>query len=165
MARIKVIFFSWDTFYGKAIRYATGSKWTHVGIAFDYGKEWIVYEALNKGLVKSIYTSDDIEWFQHTGKVTIKEVKIEMSKLAAQSIAEKYVGAPYDWLSIFNIAWFTLFGKKALNFGGPRQLICSEFVARVLYEATNGRVNFEKELGIPYDMVTPADLFRSELLK
>ena len=44
---------------------------------------------------------------------------------------------------------------------GAKKLICSEFVARVLYEISNKEINFEEEFNKKYDYITPADLYQS----
>lgn len=167
MAQVKVVFFSWDTFYGKLIRFHTKSKWTHVGVIIDEDLvegTYTIAEALNKGLTISKYGIKGLEQNMHEGRVTIKTVTTRASPAEFKRICEKYEGAPYDWVSILNIGLYSILGRLALNFKGPKSVICSEFVARVLYEASNGKVNFEEEYGKAFDLITPAEIFKSKFL-
>jgi hypothetical protein len=165
MVTAKIIFFNWDSVYGKLIRFATGSKWTHVGIiASEDSENVICFEALNKGLTKTVYSQEHIKRLEEQGVVSIKTVSLRTTPEKLVRACEKYEGAPYDWLSIFNIGFHFLFGKYALTFGGPRMVICSEFVARVLYELSNGGINFEEEYNKRFDFVTPADIFKSKYI-
>lgn len=158
--KAKIIFFNWDTFYGRLIKFNTKSKWTHVGIIIHEDETtYTIAEALNKGLTISKYNKEGTIPYS-----TIKEVDIKVSEQELKRICEKYEGAPYDWFSIINIALYGILGRLALNFKGPRSLICSEFVARVLYEASEGHINFEEEYVKPYDLITPAEIYRSKYL-
>lgn len=166
---VKVIFFNWDTFYGKLIKIGTGSKWTHVGIVGEDNDEgFIIYEAVNKGLVKTKYSNAQIVELMLKGIVSVKEVYIEdniVNERVLKAYCEKYIGRPYDWLSIFNIGFYFIFRKYALNFKGARTLICSEFVSRVLYDLSLGGINFEEEYDKPYDYISPADIYNSKIFE
>lgn len=163
---VKIIFFNWDSIYSKLIRFHTGSKWTHVGIVGAEDQNGVYcFEALNKGLVKSYYSNELLRTWEVQGIITIKTVTLRTTPAELLKVCESYEGAPYDWVSILNIALYSVLGKMALNFSGPRAVICSEFVARVLYELSNKRINFEEEYDKKFDLVTPADIFRSVFLK
>jgi hypothetical protein len=163
MVKVKIIFFSWDTFYGKLIKWHTGSKWTHIGMVAEEREngDLIVFEAVNKGLVKSVYDKAWLGRLEAEGIIMIKTVNVPNSE-ALYDICEKYEGTPYDWVSIINIGWYAIFGKVALNFSGPKALICSEFVSRVLYDISASKIDFQKEYNKSFDLVTPADILRSE---
>jgi len=162
---LKIIFFSWDNIFSKLIQLKSGSKWSHIGIAFENVDSYIVYEAINKGLVKSSYSKDFINAKVDEGIIAIKDVKVIESKRQCIDTCDKYEGAPYDFLSIFNIGFYYLFGKYALNFKGAKSLICSEFVARVLYEVSDNYIDFTKEYNKDYDYIEPADIYRSKQLR
>lgn len=166
MANVKVIFFGWDTFYGKLIKFHTRSKWTHVGVIVEEDDtSYTIAEALNKGLTISKYNIEALNKAEKEGKCIIKTISTRTSPAKFKQICEKYEGVPYDWFSIINIALYSILGRLALNFKGPRALICSEFVARVLYEASNGRINFEDEYNKPFDLITPIEIFKSRFFK
>lgn len=156
--KVKIVFFAWNTFYGKLIRFGTKCKYTHVGIIGDENdKEYTIYEALNKGLIRSNYNKQHIEDLINESKVKIKEIEIQFSDSnQIKKHCDNYLGNPYDWLSIFNIITYTLFRRYALNIKGSRLLICSEFVARVLYDLG---LNLSKILNKDYDYITPADIY------
>ena len=166
MGTAKLVFFDWGTFYGKLIKFQTKSKWSHVGLIIEEDDgTYTIAEALNRGLVISKYGKLGLEQNIKDGKVMIKTISVNTTPANFKTIAEKYEGAPYDWFSIINIALYSFIGKIALNFKGPRALICSEFVARVLYESSNGRIDFKQEYNKPFDLITPAEIFRSRYLK
>lgn len=156
--KIKIVFFSWNSFYGKLIRFGTKCKWTHIGIVGEEKTDgYYVYEALNNGLVKNFYFKEDIEIHTSNNNVIIEEIDLLCDCSRLKEACESYLGKPYDWLSIFNIATYILFGRYALKIKGSRYLICSEFVARVLYDIG---YNLSELLNKPYDYITPADIYK-----
>lgn len=160
------MFFHWESFYGKLITFATKSKWTHVGIGIENGDNYIVYEALSKGLVKSVYSKQLIDNWTKNGTVTTKTYNSPKTKKHILGVCESYIGEPYDWTAIFSIGLYFIFGEMAIDlWTGPKKVICSEFVARVLYDISNKKINFEKEYSKPFDMITPADIYNSVQLK
>lgn len=152
------MFFSWNNFYSRKIQQVTDCKWSHVGIAFDNGENYIVYEAINKGLVKSDYTKSFISECIADGRVAIKTAG-DFDKNKAVISCHKYLGTPYDWVSILNIYFFKFFGKEALKGSGPKAVICSEFVARALYDMSDKQINMETIFTKKFDLITPADLW------
>ena len=158
MVKIYVMFFSWNSFYSRTIQRVTDSKWSHVGIAFDNGTNYTVYEALNKGLIKSSYTKDFIKECVVDGRVAIK-IAGDYDKNTSIAICDKYIGTPYDWASIFNIYFYKFFKREALKGSGPKAVICSEFVARALYDISDKKINMEDMYTKKFDLVTPADLW------
>ena len=55
-----------------------------------------------------------------------------------------------------------MFKFKFLKVTGANRLICSEAVARILYDSSKKKINFQKEYDKPYDLVTPQDIFVSK---
>ena len=167
MVKIKIIFFSWDNIYSNLIQLKSGNKWSHIGLAFQQRNgNYLVYEAINKGLVKSTYSKEFIDTRVNIGEfIAIKELEVRTTKKEIIKVCESYLGSKYDWISIFNIGFYFLFGKYALNFKGARTLICSEFVARVLYEISNKKIDFEKEYNKDYDYIEPSDIWKSKYFK
>lgn len=157
--KVKIIFFAWESFYGKLIRFHTGSKWTHVGIVgLERPDEYVCYEAVNKGLVSSVYTKAQISKWEKDGIVKVVELNLRVSNNKLLDVCQSYEGAPYDWVSIINITLYGILGRLALNLSGPKALICSEFVVRVLYDLSNKKINFEKIYGKKFDLITPAEI-------
>ena len=166
MVTVKIAFFSWDSFYSNAVKIATGSKWSHVGIVSqEHSNGYTIHEALNKGLVKNFYSHEYMDTLVREGTMVIKEVNLRTTPAIFREVCERYEGLPYDWVSIINIGAFIILGKPILNLSGPRAVICSEYVARVLYECSNKGIDFSKEYNKRFDFVTPADMFESKFLR
>ena len=158
------MFFSWDNFYSKQIQKVTKCKWSHVGIAIENKDSYTVWEALARGLVRTDYTKEFINSCLKDGRVTIKETKDKYEENLIKTKCDKYLGTGYDFLSIFNILMFSI-TKKALKIDSVKNLFCSEFVARAVYDISNKQINFELEFIKRYDLLTPADLFSSKQLR
>ena len=161
---LKIMFFSWDNFYSQAIQNVTKCKWSHVGIAIENEDYYTVYEALQKGLVKSNYTKEFINQCILDGRVTIKETKEKYEEDKIKSICDKYLGVGYDFLAIFFILLHSI-SKLTIKYDNVRNVFCSEFVARASYDISNKKLNFEKELNKKYEYLSPAELFKSTLLR
>ena len=159
MARIKIYFFSWNTFYSRAIKYVTGEKITHCGIGYLEDGKHTVYEAINKGFVKSQYTDAFIQESTH---IKVINVESKITKTEFQAICDGYLGKGYDWISIFNIMYFYITSKTAktlINLKGSRLLICSEAVARILKGA--GVIDLSKKLNKPFDYIRPQEIYNT----
>ncbi|MEZ4739720.1 MAG: YiiX/YebB-like N1pC/P60 family cysteine hydrolase [Flavobacteriales bacterium] len=84
---------------GKAVRLATGSPWTHVGILFKDGDVWMVYEAIGPVIATPLS-----EWVDHgtDGHFTVKRWKEAGDRLDApgterlRKATEAFLGLPYD---------------------------------------------------------------------
>lgn len=157
--KVKIIFFAWESFYGKLIKFHTGSKWTHVGIVgLERAEEYVCFEAINKGLTASVYTKAQIAEWEKLGLVKVVELDLRVSSERLLRTCQAYEGYPYDWISIINIALYGILGRLALNFSGPKALICSEFVARVLYDLSDKKIDFEQVYGKKFDLITPTEI-------
>jgi hypothetical protein len=160
---VKIIFFDWDTFYGRVIKDITHSDWSHCGIISDETEtDYTVHEAISKGLVKSAYTKEFINSKIKDGTCQIKELWCYgATKEQVQAICKIYEGYPYDWTSIFYIALSILFRRNFVNkSAGAREVICSEFVARVLFDVSNKMVDLPKYYGkYDFDYITPGDIW------
>lgn len=168
-----VLNFSWDSVYGKVIKlynykeygYSKENKWTHSAIIGDIqGDNVIVYEALNKGFVKNTYSIKQLNnWLKN--KYMIVGVPIKPLTNVTKN-CEKYIGTPYGWFDIFNIGLYLIFKKFAFTIStGTKQIICSEAVARILYDSSKKQIEFEKEFNKKYDLITPIDLYYSKQIK
>ena len=165
----QIVFFNFKSFYGKFIEFYNklnyGEKgYTHVGIITKVDKKYIlIHEAAAKGFIKSWYP---IEWINEKVKsknLLIKPVNKKL--LNVFKTAEKYLGRPYAWFDIFGIIISFLFGFKFLKLTGANKLICSEAVARILYDSSNKQINLSSEYNKPYDLISPMDIHNSKWLK
>ena len=94
---VKIIFFDWDTFYGRVIKDVTNSDWSHVGIISDETEtQYVVHEALNKGLVKQFYDKTFIDSKIKDGTCAIRELYcFEVTEDVFKKICQKYFLKPY----------------------------------------------------------------------
>jgi len=149
---------------GKAIQNiickVTKSKYCHVGIITDVSadnKYFIMAEAINNGFVYNSYNTET--------KLQTADVYRSKRKLYdVSNIINKYIGKPYGWMQLIAILIKKYTGLN-ISKDGIKHLICSEAVARVLYDASKKKINFEEEFFKPYDYITPEDISKSKFLK
>lgn len=163
----QVIMFNWKNWYSNLIRFYNhkyyGIKgWSHCGIIIEVSKnEVLIAEAIAKGFVITWYP----KWFMDEkiseNKITIGESKIPLRNI--KKITYSYEGTPYSWVDAFGIL-LSLFGI-IIKLTGAKKVICSEIVCRILYDASNKKLDFEKEFDKPFDRITPTDIFLSKQLK
>lgn len=145
-----------------------GNKgYSHSGIIIDVKNDFVeIAEALDQGFITDGYSKG---WLNE--RIADKTIAIGESKIPLKNVkkhTEKYIGTPYGWFDIWNIIFATFFKINSRSFRffkGAKYLICSEAVARILYDASNKKINFEEEFGIPYDMIEPMHLFLSKQIK
>ena len=138
--------------------------YSHSGIITEVKRDVVkIHEAVNKGFVSTYYPKEWIENRIKEGKVAIGTAKKPLTNVHKH--ADKYLGKPYGWFDIFNIIFAWIIGRNSRffrYFAGSKALICSEAVARILYDASNKKIDFVKEFGIPYDMIEPQMLYVSK---
>jgi hypothetical protein len=158
-----------ESFYGKAIRVYNlrefkRSDCTHVGIITDVTKDYIeIAEAVSKGFTISNYEKWWVENKTKEGKIKIGQTKLGLKNV--REFAKKYEGIAYGWLDILGIGLHGLFGWKVLGLTGKNKIICSEAVVRILYDASDKKIDFEKEYKIKFDAITPEHIFLSKQVK
>lgn len=162
-----VVFFKGKSFYSTLIysynfiKYGE-SGYSHVGIITKIKKSTIViHEALGSG-----FQANDYEKWWLNNKIELGDIKIRQSIIKLTNVyknAEIYYGRGYAWSDILFIG-LAFLTKFKFSITGANRLICSEAVARILYDSSNKKINFEKEYNKPYDLVTPMDIFLSKQL-
>ena len=163
-----VVFFNNDSIYSKLIlmynRIVYYDKgWSHVGIITEINKDTVlIHEALSNGFNPNHYDKEYLEGRIEEGSVMIKRPKKKLEEV--RFWADEYLGRPYAWWDIIGIG-LSLFLKLPIGLTGAKKLICSEAVARVLYDCSNKKINFEEEFNKRYDYITPTDLAVSKQLK
>lgn len=168
-----IVFTTDNSSQGKAVKLATNSKYSHVGVVLKHNGELYLYEAVQPvRKVKLDY------WMKRGGNTSYAVKRFSGDTLLTKEnftkmklYAEKNLGKDYD----------PYFGWK------DDILYCSEYVWKIYYEGTGLKLSDPKKLkeyntdhpyvqqimkqrygnNIPYDekMVSPGDLFESELLK
>jgi hypothetical protein len=158
-------------FYGKLIRfrnslaYGKEHNWAHSAIITSIEKNKVlVHEALSQGFIANYYEKSDIEDKINKGYFSIGTPISPLKDVL--KFAKNYEGKGYGFLDIFHIIIFWLFGTKSkFLFTHAQNLICSEAVARILYDSSNKKINFESEFEIPYDLIEPMHLWQSQQIK
>jgi hypothetical protein len=154
--------------YGKMIAwrngliYDKGHNWTHSAIISEVKSDKVlVHEALTEGFICNYYEKWWLEGKIKEGVYIIGDVDFELKEVLKN--ARKYEGRGYGFLDIFHIVFYWIFGSKAKFLDtGAQHLICSEAVARILYDSSGKNIDFEKEFLIPYDLIEPMHLWRSK---
>jgi len=144
------------------ITYGRGHNWSHAAIISDTKKDDIViHEALSAGFVETHINISDFNKKIRDGIFTVGKTKAKLKDV--KKYAKKYEGTGYGFLDIFHIILYWIFGTQAkFLFTGAQNLICSEAVARILYDASGKKINFEKEYNLPYDLIEPMHLWQSK---
>lgn len=166
---VEIVFFSFDNWRAKLIQEFTNSKWNHVGVIISRENGIVtIYEALDEGLTKSQYDEETIDYWLRSGTIEIKTIKTLMSRKQITKRANTYLGRPYAWFNIFLVVIFKYLkvlklDQLAFYFTSSKHLICSEFVARLLYDISYKTINFAEEYNKTYDLITPADIYNSSI--
>ncbi len=155
----------------EALRLATGSPYTHVGILFKWKGNWVVYEAAQPVRMTEL---KKWQWHGKNGHYVVKRLKKPVSPEKMEKLrkaAKAWFGIPYD----LKFQW------------SDRRMYCSEYVWK-LYERVLGiklatpakfkdfdfrkpavRKKLKERYGtdFPADekVVAPVQLFRSSLLE
>ena len=141
---------------------------THTGIITKVDGDNIqIHEATNQGFVKNNYSAKWLDGRKEARVVAIGETDIKLVNVLKN--AEKYEGIKYGWINIFMHAISLLvkeiFGGKLKFTDGEKTLHCSEGVSRVLYDSSLKKIDFEKEYGVPFDVISPAHIFLSNQVR
>ena len=135
-----IIFHESRSAQSAAIQYATGSRYSHMGILYSRGGSWFVYEAVQP--VKSTPLREWIDRGQN-GHFVVKRLRGELSPSALKrmrSIGEQYRGRPYD----LYFEW------------SDQRIYCSELVWKIYKEGTGveiGRLQRLRDFDLSQPMV------------
>lgn len=167
--------FSTNTIFGLLIKFHNKLKFrgkdlafnpTHIGIISNVTKDTVeVFEALNSGTTFTIYPKDKLNRLLDNNKLKIIESKKQLKNV--KKVCSKYNNIRYGKLKTFIAITLNLFSKRLATKipDTTSDLICSEVVARVCYDCSDKKVNFEKEYNITYHLVTPAHIHFSNQVK
>jgi hypothetical protein len=116
-----------------------------------------------------------LPWFNNevnAGKIVVGETTIPLKNV--EETARKYEGTPYGFLDILSIGTILLFRGRSIGFTGSKAIICSEAIARLLYDCSDKKImlGFGKlkdkalsEFKKSYDLITPMDISKSKFIK
>lgn len=139
------------------------SKCTHAGIVSrTLGDQiWIFEIVTYKTADHRLYSE---KWLNQKVKEGSIIIKRPSRLVGVFNICDKYIGKSYSILDILSIYLYGWTGIK-LSLTKKKRVICSELTARILYESSKKKINFEPEFKKPYDLITPMDLYLSKQLK
>lgn len=156
-----ILFKSNGNFIEDAICYVTRSEYCHVGIVSEVHQYHIVVaEALTSGFTKRNHGIKALS--EKPDKFTVLRSKKKLTDINKH--IDKYLGTTYGFIQLVAILLYRYTGYNVYD-NGTKELICSEAVARVLYDSSQQLLNFEEEFLKPYDYITPADIAVSKQLK
>lgn len=167
-----VLLFSWQSIPGVIIKLhnivakgKNGWRWTHAAIIGEVKKySVVVYEATSKGFIKSEYGKAELTKYVKSKNCIKGTTKQPLTEVLEN--CEKYLGRPYGWIDILSIGLYLVFGKLSFNISTKsKNLICSEAVARILYDSSDKKLDFEKEFNKSFDLITPQNLYNSKQIK
>lgn len=149
-----------NSFISKAIALVTTSSRTHAGIIYGFSKGFVCCaEAQSNGFTLINYSNKEFNNLLGN-KILLRRSKQKL--YAVQRTINKYLGRPYDYKDLIFILLNKITGKFFPD--TSKKLICSEAVARVLYDSSRKKIDFEKEFKKPFSYVTPDDLNQSNQL-
>ncbi|MBI1267703.1 MAG: YiiX family permuted papain-like enzyme [Cryomorphaceae bacterium] len=158
----------------EAIQKATGSKYSHVGIVFFEGDLPYVYEAV--GPVRKI----DLDHWRMQGttdEFAVKRLKNAAEVLTAanlkklQSAGKRFAGLPYDFkfewsddkIYCSELVWKIYHEALGIELCKKRKLSDYNLKSKVVQRTADER--YDGNLPLNEVMVSPGDLFESELLR
>ena len=144
--------------------YSKTNRWTHTAIIGEIiGDKIYVYEALTEGFTRVEYSYVELMGYLNDNLMVVGKSRMPLHNVKEN--CDKYLGRPYGFLDILSIILYTIFGNLSFKiYTGSKQLICSEAVARILYDSSKEVINFEIEFGKRYDLITPIDLYHSRYI-
>ncbi|MDG1331191.1 MAG: YiiX family permuted papain-like enzyme [Crocinitomicaceae bacterium] len=168
-----IIFQSTQSRQCEAVKLATHSEYSHVGIIFKDKNEWMVYEA-----VQPVKKTPLRDWITHgeNNHYALKRLKNAERVLTSsivdemQEIGEENLGKNYDiyfsWtdneIYCSELVWKIYDDAAGIHIGELRQLrdfdLMSESVQTIMAERYGSNIPFDEEV------IAPSDLFESDKL-
>lgn len=133
------------------------NKATHAGIITRIVGEkiWISEAIMSRGrdFKEYEYSEKWLDTFKSKG--VVHQLRPNVKVTYVEVAAFRYEGSYYDWLSVFLMPF-----KISVN--STKAVFCSEVVGRILYDASDKKLNIAAEFGIDYEKVTPMHLYLSK---
>jgi len=147
----------------RVIRWATGSRYSHAGIAAWWNDRLIVMEAVGKGVVITPISRNvrsyrgSVEWFTSVDEIADDE------RLRMVEFAQRELGKEYALLRTLRLGILALFKRNVESRDRLRReerLFCSHYVA-----ATYNAIGKDLKKGVSDRFMSPGDIAASPLLK
>ncbi len=147
----------------RLIQWATGSRYSHAGLAAWWNGRLMVLEAVGKGVVVTPLSANvrryhgDVEWFTCVEDIPEPD-RNRMIEFAQQELGKEYA----RWKAMkFGLRILFQKGEKQRDeLRRARQLFCSQYVAEVY-----NSVGKDLKRGVSDRFMSPADVASSPLLK
>jgi hypothetical protein len=147
----------------RLIQWATGSRYSHAGLAAWWNGRLMVLEAVGKGVVVTPLSANvrryhgDVEWFTCVEYVPASD-RNRMIEFAQQELGKEY--ARWKAIKLGLRILFQKGEKQRDELRRARQLFCSQYVAEVY-----NSVGKDLKRGASDRFMSPADVASSPLLK
>ena len=172
-----ILLCNWNNLSGKIIRFYNRMfyneiGWAHTAIITEVrDTDVLVHEALSEGFKSTYYDKTWLFEQYNLNNVKFGETIIKLKDVKLN--ADKYLGKGYAWSDIFFVGLKAIIGFN-WTITGERRLICSEAIARILYDSSNKKILLgygdksqkkESEFKKKFDLITPQDIARSKYIK
>lgn len=165
-----------DDLFSNAIRFYNqivykSDGYVHSAVILN-GEKLIVGQALPSGFEIKKWNKNWLDNQVKNGDIKVSRCIIELKDL--EEVAKQYEGKPYGFMDILAIGTILLFRHRSIGIDGSRRLICSEAVARLLYDCSDKIVMLgygkrkdknQSEYKKSFDLITPTDIALSKYLK
>ena len=149
---MKLLFCSGNDTFSKLIRFASRSKWSHVGMYFPADESPLGIETVAESICSGgphIIAAARYNGFN--GEVWLASLKVQPDNKKLWTSICWNLGDPYSWAEIVVLAFRLLFKVKVPVTIDRKQFICSEWAQTKLDECG-------VELGHWNELASPADL-------
>ena len=172
----QIVFFKGNGFFSKLIKTYNfinygETGFSHTGIITKVERDRvIVSEALSNGFINTRKDGSPNyyykTWLDMKKRKCEIDIKTPIFKLInVEKNTNKYIGIPYGFLDILGILISLVFKFRFISLTGAKRLICSEAVARILYDSSNKKINFQEEFNKCYDLISPMDIYKSKFVQ
>lgn len=155
----------------EALKLATGSPYTHVGILFNWNGKWVVYEAAQPVRMTELKRW---QWHGKHGHYVVKRLKKPVSPEKMEKLREAakgWFGTPYDlkfqWsdrrMYCSEYVWKLYKRVLEIELAVPAQFKDFDFSKAVVQKKLKERYGADFPANEP--VVAPVQLFQSKLLK
>lgn len=149
-----LVFVSYRNSLGKFMKVWSGSKWTHVGIAYRdsegnlYMMETSNYDAPYRGVILIPFS----EWYKYNRNQEISVKKV--NGIDSTELLESFSRLHSKKLDTFGLSWFRLISKKPFeNLQDKENITCFELAAYLLQECNVIKKDLSPSSYFPIDLI------------
>jgi hypothetical protein len=147
----------------RVIRWATGSPYSHAGLAVWWNDRLMVLEAVGRGVMVTPLSANvkgyhgDVEWFTSAEPIGLEE-RGRLVEMAQMELGKEYATWKAVLLGLRRLLGGTI--DRRDSFRAEQKLFCSLYVAAV-YNA----IGRDLKKGVSDSFTAPSDIARSPLLR